>query len=145
MAGHVANARIVADFLAGRDEVAWIEFPELEGSSQRALARKYLPEGAGGIFTFGLRGGREAGRAFIEGLELWSHLANVGDAKSLVIHPASTTHQQLSDDEMRASGVTPEMVRLSVGLEDPEDLLWDLENGLRAAANSTQTVASSAR
>ncbi len=80
-----------------------------------------------------MRGGREAGRAFIEALELWSHLANVGDAKSLVIHPATTTHQQLSDEELVASGVKPEMIRLSVGLEDPEDLIWDLENGLRAA------------
>jgi O-acetylhomoserine (thiol)-lyase len=85
------------------------------------------------VFTFGLRGGREAGRAFIEALELWSHLANLGDAKSLVIHPASTTHQQLSDDEMRAAGVGPEMVRLSVGLEDVDDLIWDLEHGLAAA------------
>jgi O-acetylhomoserine (thiol)-lyase len=145
MAAHVENARIVANFLRDREEVAWIEFADLEDSSQRALARKYLPDGAGSIFTFGLRGGREAGRAFIEGLELWSHLANVGDAKSLVIHPATTTHQQLTDDEMRASGVTPEMVRLSVGLEDPEDLIWDLENGLRAAASAAETVGASTR
>ncbi|HEV3156350.1 MAG TPA: PLP-dependent transferase, partial [Candidatus Baltobacteraceae bacterium] len=100
-----------------------------------ALARRYLPDGAGAVFTFGLRGGRAAGRAFIEALELWSHLANVGDAKSLVIHPATTTHQQLTDEDLRASGVTPEMIRLSVGLEDPEDLLWDLERGLSAAAD----------
>ncbi len=133
MKAHVENARTIARFLRGRDEVAWIEYSELDDSPYRALARKYLPDGAGAIFTFGLRGGREAGRAFIEALELWSHLANVGDAKSLVIHPASTTHQQLTDDEMRASGVKPEMIRLSVGLEDPADLIWDLENGLRAA------------
>ena len=92
-----------------------------------------MPLGAGAVFTFGLRGGREAGRAFIEALELWSHLANVGDAKSLVIHPASTTHQQLSEDEMRLGGIGPEMVRLSVGLEDVDDLIWDLERGLAAA------------
>jgi len=138
---HVANARIVAEFLQGRDEVAWVSHPDLADNPNRALAAKYLPNGAGGIFTFGLRGGREAGRAFIEGLELWSHLANVGDTKSLVIHPASTTHQQLSDEEMRASGVGPEMVRLSVGLEDPEDLVWDLENGLRAARKVAMATA----
>jgi O-acetylhomoserine (thiol)-lyase len=133
MTAHVENARTIASFLKGRDEVAWINYAELEDSPYRALARKYLPDGAGAIFTFGLRGGREAGRAFIEGLELWSHLANVGDGKSLVIHPASTTHQQLSDEELATSGVGADMVRLSVGLEDPADLIWDLENGLRAA------------
>jgi len=134
MAAHVENARIIANFLRGREEVAWVNYAELDDSPYRALAAKYLPSGAGAVFTFGLRGGREAGRAFIEALELWSHLANVGDAKSLVIHPASTTHQQLTDAELQASGVTPEMVRLSVGLEDPADLIWDLEKGLRAAA-----------
>jgi O-acetylhomoserine (thiol)-lyase len=133
MKAHVENARTIAQFLRGRDEVAWINYAELDDSPYRALAKKYLPEGASAIFTFGLRGGREAGRAFIEALELWSHLANVGDGKSLVIHPASTTHQQLSDEEMQQSGVSPDMVRLSVGLEDPCDLIWDLENGLRAA------------
>jgi len=133
MRAHVENARTVAHFLRGREEVAWVNYAELDDSPYRALARRYLPDGAGAIFTFGLRGGRAAGRAFIEALELWSHLANVGDAKSLVIHPASTTHQQLSDAEMRTSGVSRDMVRLSVGLEDPADLIWDLENGLRAA------------
>jgi O-acetylhomoserine (thiol)-lyase len=133
MKAHVENARLIAEFLRGRDEVAWLNYAGLDDSPYRALAAKYLPDGPGSIFTFGLRGGREAGRAFIEALELWSHLANVGDGKSLVIHPASTTHQQLSDADMRAGGVSPEMVRLSVGLEDPADLIWDLENGLRAA------------
>jgi O-acetylhomoserine (thiol)-lyase len=137
MKAHVENAREIARFLRGRDEVAWINYAELDDSPYRSLAQKYLPDGAGSIFTFGLRGGREAGRAFIEALELWSHLANVGDAKSLVIHPASTTHQQLSDLEMTTSGVTPDMVRLSVGLEDASDLIWDLENGLRAAVAAT--------
>jgi O-acetylhomoserine (thiol)-lyase len=136
MAAHVENARLVANFLREREEVAWINYAELDDSPYRELAAKYLPAGSGAVFTFGLRGGREAGRAFIEALELWSHLANVGDAKSLVIHPASTTHQQLTDAELQASGVTPEMVRLSVGLEDPADLIWDLENGLRAAARA---------
>jgi O-acetylhomoserine (thiol)-lyase len=134
MKAHVENARLIAAFLRAREEVAWVRYAEFDDSPYHALARKYLPDGAGAIFTFGLRGGRDAGRAFIEALELWSHLANVGDAKSLVIHPASTTHQQLTDEELRTSGVTPEMIRLSVGLEDPADLIWDLENGLRAAS-----------
>jgi len=116
MERHVANARAIAAFLRDRPEVAWVNEPEL-----------------GSIFTFGLRGGREAGRRFIDGLELWSHLANVGDTKSLVIHPASTTHSQLSDAELRDAGVPPEAVRLSVGLEDAADLIWDLDAALRRA------------
>jgi O-acetylhomoserine (thiol)-lyase len=115
---HVANARVVAAFLKTRSEVAWVREPAL-----------------GSIFTFGLRGGRDGGRRFIDALELWSHLANVGDSKSLVIHPASTTHSQLSDDELRRAGVEPESVRLSVGLEDPDDLIWDLTNALQAAGS----------
>lgn len=137
MPAHVANARAVAEFLAARDEVAWVSFAGLSTDPGYELAQKYLPDGAGSIFTFGLRGGRAAGSIFIESLELWSHLANVGDAKSLVIHPASTTHQQLSDAEMLASGVRPEMIRLSVGLEDAADLLWDLDRALRRAAAAT--------
>ena len=133
MPQHVANARAIASFLRGREEVAWVSFADLPDSPDRALAEKYLPLGAGAVFTFGLRGGLEAGRAFIEALELWSHLANVGDAKSLVIHPASTTHQQLTEDEMRLGGIGPETVRLSVGLEDVDDLIWDLDGGLAAA------------
>jgi O-acetylhomoserine (thiol)-lyase len=113
---HVGNAREVAAFLETRPEVAWVRKPAL-----------------GSIFTFGLGGGREAGRRFIDALELWSHLANVGDSKSLVIHPASTTHSQLSDDELRRASVEPESVRLSVGLEDVDDLLWDLDQALRRA------------
>jgi O-acetylhomoserine (thiol)-lyase len=144
MKAHVENARAVAAFLRERDEVAWINYAELADSPYRGLARKYLPDGAGSIFTFGLRGGRDAGRAFIEALELWSHLANVGDAKSLVIHPASTTHQQLSDEELATSGVSPDMVRLSVGLEDPADLIWDLENALHAAAKVADRVGAGA-
>jgi O-acetylhomoserine (thiol)-lyase len=136
MAAHVENARIVAEFLRKRDEVAWISFAGLPGDPSHALAAKYLPLGSGAIFTFGLRGGREAGRVFIESLELFSHLANVGDAKSLVIHPASTTHQQLTDADMVAAGVLPEMIRISVGLEDADDLLWDLDRALVRAAKS---------
>jgi len=141
MPQHVANARAIATFLAQRDEVAWVSYAGLPDSPERVLAAKYLPLGAGAVFTFGLRGGRDAGRAFIEALELWSHLANVGDAKSLVIHPASTTHQQLTDEEMRAAGIGPDTVRLSVGLEDVEDLIWDLERGLAAAAKVARVEA----
>jgi O-acetylhomoserine (thiol)-lyase len=136
MPAHVANAQQVAAFLHGRSEVAWVSYAGLPDSEERERAAKYLPLGAGAVFTFGLRGGRDAGRAFIESLELWSHLANVGDAKSLVIHPASTTHQQLSDDELRAAGIGADTVRLSVGLEDVDDLIWDLERGLAAAARA---------
>jgi O-acetylhomoserine (thiol)-lyase len=124
MERHVAGARAIAAFLESRPEVAWVNAPQL-----------------GSIFTFGLRGGREAGRRFIDALELWSHLANVGDAKSLVIHPASTTHSQLSDEELRKAGVPPEAVRLSVGLEDLDDLIWDLDNALRASALPAATPA----
>jgi len=138
MPQHVANARAVASFLQGREEVAYVWYADLPDSPDRALAARYLPLGAGAVFAFGWRGGREAGREFIESRELWSHLANVGDAKSLVIHPATTTHQQLSNDELRAAGIGPEMVRLSVGLEDLDDLIWDLERGLAAAHKATE-------
>ncbi|MBV8074038.1 MAG: O-acetylhomoserine aminocarboxypropyltransferase/cysteine synthase [Candidatus Eremiobacteraeota bacterium] len=141
MQQHCESALAIARWLRAREEIAWVSYAGLEDSEHAARVKTYLPRGAGSIFTFGLRGGREAGRAFIEGLELWSHLANVGDAKSLVIHPATTTHQQLSDEELAASGVTPEMIRLSVGLEDAADLLWDLENGLAAARKATAAQA----
>jgi O-acetylhomoserine (thiol)-lyase len=95
---------------------------------------KYLPRGGGAVFSFDLRGGRAAGQAFIRGVTLWSHLANVGDAKSLIIHPASTTHRQLNDDELRAAGVGPGTIRLSVGIESVDDLIWDLERGFAQAA-----------
>jgi O-acetylhomoserine sulfhydrolase (EC 2.5.1.49) len=128
---HVANAKAVASFLREHKAVSWVNYPALPDSPYHALAQRYLPKGPGAILTFGVHGGRAAGARFIERLQLWSHLANVGDAKSLVIHPASTTHQQLSDEEQRAAGVLPEMVRLSVGLEDIDDLLWDLDQALR--------------
>jgi len=134
MPRHVANAQIVASYLASHPAVAWVNYAGLPSSAQRPLADRYLPLGAGSVFSFGLRGGREAGRALIDALELWSHVANVGDAKSLVIHPASTTHQQLDAAALHAAGVRPEMVRLSVGLEDPDDLVWDLERALAVAA-----------
>jgi O-acetylhomoserine (thiol)-lyase len=131
MERHVANAQAVAGFLLEHPGVTWVNYPTLPESPSHALAQRYLPKGAGAILTFGVKGGLEAGRRFIERLQLFSHLANVGDAKSLVIHPASTTHQQLSEEEQRAAGVLPEMIRLSIGLEDADDLLWDLDQALR--------------
>ncbi len=130
MERHVVNTAAVAAFLQGHPAVSWVNYPALPESPYHALAQRYLPKGPGAILTFGVKGGLAAGKRFIERLQLWSHLANVGDAKSLVIHPASTTHQQLSEDEQRAAGVLPEMVRLSVGLEDADDLLWDLDQAL---------------
>jgi O-acetylhomoserine (thiol)-lyase len=135
MEGHVKNAMHIARFLEEHGGVAWVKYPGLPSSPYHALALRYLPLGAGGIVTFGVRGGRIAGERFIEALELWSHLANMGDAKSLVLHPASTTHSQQNDEQLAAAGITPDMVRLSVGLEDVEDLIWDLEQGLAAAAS----------
>ncbi|MEO7910158.1 MAG: PLP-dependent transferase, partial [Roseiflexaceae bacterium] len=128
---HVANTRAVTTFLIEHPAVSWVNYPSLPESPSFALAQRYLPKGAGAVLTFGIKGGFDAGRRFIEKLQLFSHLANVGDAKSLVIHPASTTHQQLSEEEQRAAGVLPEMIRLSIGLEDAEDLLWDLDQALR--------------
>ena len=134
MARHVENALAVAQFLEGHAAVAGVRYPGLAASPYRELVRRYLPRGAGAIFVFDLAGGRPAGRRFIEALDLWSHLANVGDAKSLVIHPASTTHRQLSDAELAAAGVGAGTIRLSVGLETVADLIADLERGLAAAA-----------
>ena len=130
MERHVSNARKVAEFLHGHPAVTWVNYPALPGSPYRALAQKYLPKGPGAIFTFGIKGGREAGRKLIENVQLLSHLANVGDCKSLIIHPATTTHQQLNDAELAACGIGPEMIRVSIGIEDPEDILWDLEQAL---------------
>jgi O-acetylhomoserine (thiol)-lyase len=133
---HVSNALAVAKFLEANPLVEWVRFPSLPSSPYYALAQKYLPKGAGAVFSFGIKGGYEAGRRFIDNLKLHSHLANVGDARSLVIHPASTTHQQLSADQQRAAGVEPEMVRLSIGLEDIEDILWDIEQALESSQSS---------
>src|SRR5262245_346445 len=130
---HVSNALEVARFLESHPMVERVTYPGLKSSRYRPLVEKYLPKGAGAVFSFDIAGGRDAGQNFIRGVSLWSHLANVGDAKSLIIHPASTTHRQLADDELRAAGVGPGTVRLSVGLEDVRDLIWDLEQGFRAA------------
>lgn len=131
---HVANTKKVVDFLRNHPQVAWVNYPSLKESKYYELAQKYLPKGAGSIFTFGIKGGIEAGKKFIDSLEIFSLLANVADAKSLVIHPASTTHAQLSEEDLVAAGVTPDMVRLSIGIEDAEDLIYDLEQALRKAA-----------
>ncbi len=132
MRQHVANARAVAQFLDARDDVARVSYPGLPNSPYAGLVAKYLRHGAGAVFCFDLPGGRGAGQQLISQLNLFSHLANVGDAKSLVIHPATTTHRQLSDDELAAAGIGPGTVRLSIGIEDPEDLIWDLEQALNA-------------
>jgi len=134
MARHVENARKIAAFLAANAGVAWVNHPDLPSHPDHALAARLLPKGAGSIVSFGIKGGREVGRRFIEALKLFSHLANVGDAKSLVIHPASTTHQQMDAASLKAAGIGEEMIRLSVGLEDPADLVDDLAAALKAAA-----------
>lgn len=133
---HVANAIGVARFLQEHPKVAWVAYAGLPQHPDYALAQKYLPKGPGAVFSFGIRANgidpREAGKRFIENLQIFSHLANVGDVRSLVIHPASTTHQQLSDEELRQAGIAPEMIRLSIGLETLDDLLWDLDQALWA-------------
>lgn len=128
---HVENTLRVAEFLKDHPAVSWVHYPGLPDHPSYPLAQKYLPRGAGSVLTFGVRGGREAGRTFIDHLKLWSHLANVGDAKSLAIHPATTTHSQLSPEDLLKSGVTEDMIRLSVGLEHIDDLLWDLDQALQ--------------
>jgi len=132
MERHVRNAQAVAEYLQAHPLVAWVSYPGLASHPSYQRARQYLPQGAGAIVAFGVKGGRQAGEKFIDSIRLFSHVANVGDAKSLAIHPASTTHSQLSSEEMRQSGVTEDMVRLSVGLEDVGDLFWDLDQALAA-------------
>ncbi len=133
MERHVENAQAVAEFLEARDEVSWVNYPGLASSPWHARAQQLLPKGAGAVLSFGLKGDATAGSRFIDGLELFSHLANVGDVRSLAIHPATTTHSQLTADEQAATGVSPELVRLSVGIESIGDILADLDAGFRAA------------
>ena len=133
MKRHVENAISVIDFLETNDAVAWVSHPSVTTHPDHDLAQRLLPKGAGAILSFGVVGGREAGRRFIENVQLASHLANVGDAKTLVLHPASTTHQQLSAEDLTAAGVGEDLIRLSVGLEDPEDIIADLSRALRAS------------
>lgn len=133
MERHVENAKKVAQFLDQHKLVTWVNYPSLTKSPYYALAQKYLPKGAGAIFTFGVKGGLAEGERFINSLKLFSHLANVGDAKSLVIHPSSTTHQQLDEESQRAAGISPDMIRLSIGLETIDDLLYDLDQALHTS------------
>ncbi len=133
MQRHCDNARNVAEYLSKHPKVAWVSYPGLPGDRNHTLQQKYSPLGAGAVFTFGLKGGYSAGVKFVEGLELFSHLANVGDTKSLVIHPASTTHRQLSDEQKTAAGAGPDTVRLSVGIEDVADIIADLDQALAKA------------
>lgn len=134
---HCQNGMQVARFLQEHPQVGWVSYPGLPGDASYELAQRYLPRGAGSIFAFGVRGGYEGGKAFINAVRLCSHLANVGDTRSLVIHPASTTHQQLSEADMLAGGVTPDLIRISVGLENIEDILWDLDQALHKVADVT--------
>ena len=135
MEKHVTNAKRIAEFLSAHPKVASVNYPGLKGNKYYDLAQKYLPKGPGAIFTFELKGGVDEGKKFIDSLKIFSNLANVGDAKSLVIHPATTTHSQLNEEDQRVSGVTPGQIRLSVGIEDAEDLIWDLDQALQQAAH----------
>ncbi|MHA1565693.1 MAG: O-acetylhomoserine aminocarboxypropyltransferase [Alphaproteobacteria bacterium] len=141
MAQHVVNAQAVAEFLEGHDCVAWVSYAGLKSSPFNALAKKYLPKGAGSVFTFGVKGGYEAGMRTVESVELLSHLANVGDTRSLIIHPASTTHRQLTPEQQEAAGAGPDVVRLSVGIETVDDIIADLDQALNAGARNAVSTA----
>jgi O-acetylhomoserine (thiol)-lyase len=127
---HVQNAQAAAEFLEKHPRVAWVKYPGLSTHPDHARAKRYLPKGPGAILGFGVKGGKAAGAKFINSLKLFGHLANVGDAKSLAIHPASTTHSQLNEEEQARAGVTPDFIRLSIGIEDLDDILWDLDQAL---------------
>ncbi len=131
MERHVQNAQRAAEFLENHSNVKWVSYAGLPSHPDHASAKKYLPKGTGAVLGFGVKGGREAGAKFIDNLQLFSHVANIGDTRSLAIHPASTTHSQLSDEEQTAAGVSPDFIRLSIGLEDIEDILWDLDQALQ--------------
>ncbi len=128
---HCANALAIASYLKSHPRVAWVNYPGLPDSKYHALSKKYFPKGASGLLNFGVKGGAKAGERFIEAAQFMSHLANIGDAKTLIIHPASTTHRQMSDEEQLKAGVTPDMVRMSVGLETLDDILWDIDQALQ--------------
>ena len=133
MQRHCDNANAVANWLSQHPKVAWVSYPGLAGDRYHNLAKKYVPKGAGAVFTFGLKGGYDAGVKLVSNVKLFSHLANIGDTRSLIIHPASTTHRQLSDSQKVAAGAGPDVVRLSIGLEDKDDIIADLEQALDAA------------
>jgi O-acetylhomoserine (thiol)-lyase len=140
MARHVENTRSILAFLTAAPEVSWVIHPELPDHPDHELAKRILPKGAGSMVSFGIKGGRAAGAGFIDNLGLFSHLANVGDAKSLIIHPASTVHQQMDAEQLKAAGIGEDMIRMSVGLEDPDDLIDDLKRALRAATHATKAA-----
>ena len=133
MERHCANALKVAQYLEKHPAVTWVNYAGLPSNKYHALAKKYLPKGAGSVFTFGVKGGYEVGVKVVDSVDLFSHLANIGDAKSLIIHPASTTHRQLTDEQKIVAGAGPDVVRLSIGLEDKDDIIADLEQGLAEA------------
>jgi O-acetylhomoserine (thiol)-lyase len=133
MQRHCDNAAAVAAWLAAHAKVAWVSYPGLAGDRYHALAEKYVPNGAGAVLTFGLRGGYDAGIKLVSNVQLFSHLANIGDTRSLIIHPASTTHRQLTDAQKITAGAGPDTVRLSIGIEDKEDIIADLEQALAVA------------
>jgi O-acetylhomoserine (thiol)-lyase len=138
MERHCTNALAVAKFLSSHPQVSWVNYPGLPDNKYYALTRKYMPQGASGLLSFGIKGGgqgvKAAGEKFIDSATFMSHLANIGDAKTLVIHPASTTHRQMSEEDQAKAGVTPDMIRVSVGLETLDDILWDIDQALHAAA-----------
>lgn len=138
MDAHLANAQRVAEWLAADDRISWVSYAGLPEHPHHARAKELLPLGPGSVFSFGVKGGREAGAEFIANLQLASHLANIGDAKTLVLHPASTTHQQLTAEQLEAGGVPEDLIRISVGIEDVEDILWDLDQALTAAVTNTE-------
>jgi O-acetylhomoserine (thiol)-lyase len=133
MRKHCDNTQAVAEWISTHPQVSWVSYPGLPQDRYHGLAKKYCPKGAGAVFTFGLKGGYDAGVKLVSNVRLFSHLANIGDTRSLIIHPASTTHRQLSDAQKIAAGAGPDVVRLSIGIEDPEDIIADLEQGLAAA------------
>lgn len=132
MQKHCDNTKAVAEWLAAHSKVAWVSYPGLAGDRYHSLAKKYCPKGAGAVFTFGLKGGYDAGIKLVSNVKLFSHLANIGDTRSLIIHPASTTHRQLSDAQKTQAGAGSDVVRLSIGIEDKEDIIADLEQALSA-------------
>jgi O-acetylhomoserine (thiol)-lyase len=140
MEAHSKNALAVAQWLEKQSAISWVKYPGLKSSPYNALSQKYLPKGQGSIVTFGIKGGVEAGRKLIDNVKIFSHLANLGDAKSLIIHPASTTHQQLNDEQQLEAGVTKDLVRISVGIEDFEDLIWDLEQAIAISQSSAASA-----
>jgi O-acetylhomoserine (thiol)-lyase len=143
MQRHVENTKTVVEFLVEQDQVEWVNHPLLADHPDHELAKQLMPRGCSAVFSFGIKGGREAGIKFIESLEVFSHLANVGDAKSLVIHPASTTHHRMDEKALQSAGVSEGLIRLSIGLEDPVDLCSDLRSGLRASQRALRRTSKS--